>query len=92
MSSAELTNIVVENATDPVKPAPINVQEICKQEINMGVTQDQRTLIYKRNFLFGGNDSILFPVTTYDQIKRLFDEIARADNHMITLKQSAATN
>jgi hypothetical protein len=58
----------------------------------MGVTQDQTALIYKRNFLFGGNDSILFPVTTYDHIKRLFDEISRADNHMITLKQSAATN
>jgi len=164
MSSAELTNIIVENATDPVKPfmykyhvrvpgyaqrtgkrlffqpgyfhkgiealfsagtrrypiyfrfpwseedkitvtlpkgyaldnadrpAPINVQEICKLEINMGVTQDQRILIYKRNFFFGGNDSILFPVTTYDHIKRLFDEISKVDNHMITLKQSAATN
>jgi hypothetical protein len=164
MSTAELTNIVIENATDPVKPfiykyhvrvagyaqrtgkrlffqpgyfhkgidalfsagtrrypiyfhfpwseedkieislpkgytldnadrpAPINVQEICKHEINMGVTQDQTMLVYKRNFLFGGNDSILFPVTTYDQIKRLFDEINRADNHMITLKQSAASN
>ena len=41
------------------------------------MTQDQRTLIYKRNFFFGGNDSILFPVTTYDQIKRLFDEITK---------------
>jgi hypothetical protein len=145
MSSAELTNIVVENATDPGKrlffqpgffhkgiealfsagtrrypiyfhfpwseedkimitlpkgyaldnadrPAPINVQEICKHEINMGVTQDQTQLIYKRNFLFGGRDSILFPVTTYDQIKRLFDEISKADNHMITLKQTTATN
>jgi hypothetical protein len=164
MSSAELTNIVVENATDPVKPfvykyhvrvpgygqrtgkrlffqpgyfhkgiealfssgtrrypvyfhfpwteedriqitlpkgyaldnadrpAPINVQEICKLDINMGLTQDHTMLIYKRNFLFGGQDSILFPVTTYDNIKRLFDEISRADNHMITLKQTTATN
>jgi len=164
MSSAELTNIVVENATDPVKPfvykyhvrvpgygqrtgkrlffqpgyfhkgiealfssgtrrypiyfhfpwteedritftlpkgyaldnadrpAPMNVQEICKHEIEMGVTKDQTTLIYKRNFLFGGHDSILFPVTSYDHMKRLFDEISRADNHMITLKQTTASN
>jgi hypothetical protein len=74
------------------RPAPINASEICKHEINMGVTKDQTTLVYKRNFYFGGNDSILFPVTTYDQIKRLFDEINRADNHMITLKQAVATN
>jgi hypothetical protein len=70
------------------RPAPMNIQEICKHEINMGVTQDQTQLIYKRNFLFGGRDMILFPVTSYDQIKRLFDEISKADNHMITLKQS----
>ena len=164
MSSAELTNIVVENATDPVKPfvykyhvrvpgyaqrtgkriffqpgyfhkgiealfsagtrrypiyfhfpwseedrititlpkgyaldnadrpAPINVQEICKHEINMGVTKDQTQLIYQRNFLFGGKDAILFPVSTYDHMKRLFDEISRADNHMITLKQAVSSN
>lgn len=164
MSSAELTNIVIENATDPVKPfiykyhvrvpdyaqrtgkrlffqpgffhkgidalfsagtrrfpiyfhfpwseedkitftlpkgyvldnadrpAPINAGEVCKHEINMGVTKDQATLVYNRTFFFGGNDSILFPVTTYEQIKRLFDEINKADNHMITLKQAAASN
>ena len=74
------------------RPGPLTAGDICKHEINMGVTQDQRTLIYKRKFFFGGHDSILFPVTTYDQIKRLFDEINRADNHMITLKQTAASN
>ena len=74
------------------RPSPIVVGEICKHEINMGVTKDQTTLMYKRNFFFGGNESILFPVTTYDQMKRLFDEINRADNHMITLKQNTPTN
>jgi hypothetical protein len=159
MSSAELSNIVIENATDPVKPfiykyhvrvpeyaqrtgkrlffqpgffhkgidalfsagtrrypvyfhfpwseedkieiklpkgyaldnadrpAPIDVGEICRHTINMGITTDQTTLIYKRNFFFGGQDAILFPVENYEQIKRLFDEISKADNHMITLKQ-----
>ena len=74
------------------RPSPIVVSNICKHEINMGVTKDQTTLMYKRNFFFGGNESILFPVTTYDQVKRLFDEINRADNHMITLKQNTPTN
>jgi hypothetical protein len=164
MSSAELSNIVIENATDPVKPfvyryhvrvpgyaqrtgkrlffqpgyfhkgidalfsagtrrypiyfhfpwseedqieislpkgyaldnadrpASINVGGICKHEIKMGVTKEQDMLVYRRNFFFGGNDTILFPVTTYEQVKRLFDEINRADNHMITLKQVTASN
>ena len=80
---------VLDNAD---RPAPINVAPVCKHEINMGVTKDEATLVYKRNFFFGGNGSILFPVTTYEQIKRLFEEINKADNHMITLKQAAATN
>jgi hypothetical protein len=56
----------------------------------MGVTNDQKTLRYNRTFFFGGKESILFPVETYDTIKKLFDEINKADNHMITLKQVAS--
>lgn len=69
------------------RPAPISAGAVCRYDIQMGITNDQRTLRYKRTFYFGGNDSILFPVETYDTIKRLFDEINKADNHIITLKQ-----
>jgi hypothetical protein len=58
----------------------------------MGVTQDQTQLIFSRKFFFGGEGTILFPVNSYSQVKRLFDEVHKSDNHMITLKQSAATN
>jgi len=58
----------------------------------MGVTKDQKMLTYNRTFFFGGSDAILFPVETYDTIKRLFEEIHKADNHMITLKQTGSTN
>jgi len=164
MSSAELTNIVIENATDPVKPfvykyhvrvpeyaqrtgkrlffqpgyfhkgidalfsagtrrypiyfhfpwseedkitislpkgyaldnadrpGPIAADQVCKHEINIGISADQKQLVYTRKFFFGGQDTILFPVETYSQIKRLFDEVNRADNHIITLKQSTPSN
>jgi hypothetical protein len=58
----------------------------------MGVTTDQKTLRYHRSFFFGGGDSILFPVQNYDTLKQLFDEVNKADNHMITLKQIGSTN
>lgn len=74
------------------RPAPIKAGDVCMHNINMGVTQDQTQLIYNRTFFFGGSDVNLFPVETYSQVKRLFDEIHKADNHMITLKQSASTN
>ena len=74
------------------RPSPINAGDICKHEIKMGVTKDQTQLIYNRTFFFGGQEMILFPVDTYAQVKRLFDEVHKADNHMITLKQSTASN
>ena len=74
------------------RPTPIKAGEICTHNINMGITKDQAQLVYERTFFFGGQEMILFPVDTYSQIKRLFDEIHKADNHMITLKQSASTN
>ena len=74
------------------RPAPISAGPVSKYDVKMGVTKDGKTLTYNRSFFFGGGDSILFPVETYETIKRLFDEINRADNHMITLKQAGSTN
>jgi hypothetical protein len=163
LSSAELTNIVIENATDPVKPfvykyhvripeyaqrtgkrlffqpayfhkgvepmfsagtrrypvyfhypwseedeitielpkgytldnadrpAPINAG-ISKHEVKMGISNDKTTLHYSRTFFFGQRDVLLFTVDKYELIKRLFDEVSKADNHMITLKQAGSTN
>ena len=55
----------------------------------MGVTKDEGTLVYKRNFFFGGNGVILIPADRYKAVKNLFDELNKADNHTITLKQKA---
>jgi hypothetical protein len=74
------------------RPAPINAGEICRHEVNMGMTRDQQTLIYDRKFFFGGQDAILFPVQNYAQLKQLFEDINKADNHRITLKQTTPGN
>ena len=74
------------------RPAPINGGATSQHEINMGITNDQATLHYHRKFYFGTPDLLLFPVEKYDVLKQLFDEVNKADNHMITLKQVAATN
>ena len=164
LSSAELTNIVIENATDPVKPfiykyhvrvpeyaqktgkrlffqpgfftkgistlfsagtrrypiyfhypwseedkitielpkgyvldnadrpAPINAGATSQHEIKMGVTNDQTRLVYNRSFFFGTPGLLLFAADKYDVLKQLFDEVSKADNHMITLKQASSTN
>jgi hypothetical protein len=75
---------VLDNAD---RPSPIAAGTVSKYEVKMGITKDQTTLAYNRTFFFGGEDSILFDVEHYPTIKRLFDEVNRGDNHMITLKQ-----
>ena len=74
------------------RPAPINAGPTSQHEIKMGVTNDQRSLHYNRSFFFGSSDLLLYPVEKYDVIKQLFEEVNKADNHIITLKQVAATN
>jgi Domain of Unknown Function with PDB structure (DUF3857)/Transglutaminase-like superfamily len=74
------------------RPAPINAGHVSQHEIKMGITNDQSTLVYNRTFFFGNPDLLLFPVEKYDIIKQLFDEVNKADNHIITLKQSGSTN
>ena len=81
----------LDNADAPPPIKPEMTQGICGQNIKMGVTTDGRTLIYDRTFFFGGGGNILFPAQSYAALKTLFDMISQANDHTITLKQSAAT-
>ena len=74
------------------RPAPINAGATSQHEIKMAITNDQATLHYNRKFFFGTPELLLYPVEKYDLLKQLFEEVNKADNHMITLKQTAATN
>lgn len=70
-------------------PQPFGSGDISKYEISVMATTDGSRLIYKRNFFFGGKDSILFPVDAYGPVKNFFDMMHKQDNHSIALKQTA---
>jgi hypothetical protein len=70
----------------PDAPAAFGSGPISQYKVSIGVTQDQKTLVYKRNFFFGGGNSIIFPSASYAAIKKLFDAVHTEDNHTITLK------
>jgi len=72
-------------------PLPITAGEVAEYRPKISVSTDGKLLVYKRRFLFGGGGNILFPVKNYAPIKTLFDQINKADNHTITLKQVAST-
>ena len=77
---------------NPERPAPFGSGDISQYKVTMGITNDQRTLILHREFFFGGRGILLFPQTSYSQVKLLFDELHKSDEHTITLKQSAGSN
>lgn len=66
------------------------VAEVGKYTVDIGITKDQRTLMYKRNFTFGVGGKILFPAKAYPQLKIIFDTIHELDGHTIALKQGGA--
>jgi len=69
-------------------PTGFAAQDVTKYEVNIGVTKDLKTMVYKRNFMFGGGGKILFPSSSYPQLKALFESLNAKDNHTITLKQA----
>ena len=71
---------------------PILSGKISEYKPTLGVTPDGKLLRYKRNFFFGGNGALLYPVATYGQLKSYFDLVNKEDNHTISLKQTAASN
>jgi hypothetical protein len=79
----------LDNADAPVG---ITAGETSKYDVTIAITKDGRTLIYTRKFRFGSKDGgLVFPAANYAQLKLLFDELHKRDDHTITLKQAAAT-
>jgi hypothetical protein len=72
-------------------PAPLGSPPVTVYKPLLAVTKDGRTMIYKRNFYFGGGNNIVFPVSSYSTLKVYFDAVYKSDNHTVTLKQAAAT-
>lgn len=71
-------------------PAPFKAGSIAGYDVKIQATTDGRTLVLSRKFFFGGNDAILFPVSAYGQLKKVFDVLQERDNHTIILKQQGA--
>jgi hypothetical protein len=75
-------------------PVPFNAGALSRYEPRAAVTKDGRTLIYSRKFYFNPRNDrglVIFPSTSYEQLKRYFDEVHKQDGHTVSLKQAAAT-
>jgi Domain of Unknown Function with PDB structure (DUF3857)/Transglutaminase-like superfamily len=73
-------------------PAPFGAGSISQYKVTIGVADGGKSLIYRRNFFFGGKDVILFPSVNYPALKQLFDALHTQDNHTISLKVTETSN
>jgi hypothetical protein len=73
-------------------PAPFGSGKISEYKVSIQAATDGSMLIYKRNFFFGGDGTVLFPVESYAPLKQYFDMLHKQDNHTLALKQVATTN
>lgn len=72
-------------------PPPFAGGAISEYKPVLSVTKDGRTLVYRRDFFFGGGGTILFPVESYPLLKTFFEQLNKRDNHTVSLKQTGTT-
>jgi hypothetical protein len=84
---------VLDNADTPQQ---VLAGKLANHAIAMGITNDMKTLVYKRKFFFGGGDGklerLLYPTSVYPKMKAFFDAVHTADSHVITLKQGSTAS
>jgi len=73
-------------------PAPFGSAPISEYKVTIAASTDGSLLVYKRHFFFGGGGTVLFPVTSYGQLKGYFDMLHKSDNHSLAMKHTATTN
>jgi hypothetical protein len=68
-------------------PAPIPLQDVGSYKLRARFDTVQRKLMCTRELVFGNKGNILFPAESYTAVKKVFDLIHQADEHVLTLKQ-----
>ncbi len=71
---------------NPEAPGSLNVENLGKYEVTIGLSKDKRVMVYSRKADFSG---MLYQPDIYPQLKQIFDVIHENDNHTITFKQGA---
>ncbi len=89
----ELDTITIQLPADmefeeAAAPEGTDIQNVGHYNVKISITPEGK-LIYARDFVFGQNGTILFPKTSYAQLKGLFDFLKKQDDHVLTLREAA---
>jgi len=75
----------------PDRPGDIEFDRIGAYRITLTRAVDGSKVQLVRDFFFGGDQKLWFPVEAYPMIKRFFDEVSKSDGHALTLHKTATT-
>lgn len=78
------SGFVLDNAD---RPADLQVGETGNYKVDIRISP-AGLLAVQREFWFGKAGGLIFEVSGYQTLKKVFDEIARRDQHMLALKEN----
>ncbi len=73
----------------PNAPPTATFGRVGGHTVKMVKTPDGTAIEMTREFFFGADGHLQFPVSTYPAVKRFFDDVSKADAHTIALKKAA---
>jgi hypothetical protein len=72
-------------------PAGINIPPTCTYKVQIAFDKAHNEIQYRRYLTFGDKDLLIFDAKVYPNLKKVFDAMHEADNHMLTFKATATT-
>jgi hypothetical protein len=73
----------------PNAPAPAAFGKVGGHSMKLVKTPDGTGIEMTREFFFGAENTLQFPVSTYPLMKAFFDRVSTADGHTLTLRKAA---
>ncbi|MCC6538599.1 MAG: hypothetical protein IT162_13670 [Bryobacterales bacterium] len=70
----------------PTSPHSFKIGEAGEYKAGVALSEDRKQLFYTRQFDWGRQEQIIFPVKGYPVIKKAFDFINEQDTHAVALK------
>ena len=71
--------------------SPVGIQALptCSYSVRTAFDKTTKTIKYNRELTFGDKEVLMFDQKNYPALKKVFDTVYSADNHILTLKASA---
>ncbi len=70
-------------------PGGVNIPSTCDYTVKIAFDKDKNQIQYRRHLFFGDKNVLLFEAKVYPTLKKVFDAMHEADNHVLTLKSDA---